>query len=63
MKKRDTTPEEELSKVEEGSLSAKEFRVVIRKMIQELGRGMNAQNEKIKNFNRVRKCKITIVQR
>ena len=42
MKERDKTPEEGLSEVEVGSLSEKEFRVVVRKMIQELGRGMNA---------------------
>ena len=47
MKERDKTPEEGLSKVEVGSLSEKELRVVIKKMIQELGRGMNAQNDKI----------------
>ena len=46
MKEGDKTPEEGLSEVE----VEKEFRVVIRKMIQELGRGMNAQNEKIKIF-------------
>ena len=52
MKEGDKTPEEGLSEVEVGSLSEKEFRVVVRKMIQELGRGLNAQNEKIKIFNK-----------
>ena len=42
MKEGDKTPEEGLSEVEVGSLSENEFRVVVRKMIQELGRGMNA---------------------
>ena len=42
MKEKYKTPEEGLSEVEVGSLSEKELRVVIKKMIQELGRRINA---------------------
>ena len=51
-KEQDKTPEEELSKVEIGNLPKKEFRVVIVKMIKELGRRMDTQSEKLKVFNK-----------
>ena len=51
-KEQDKTPEEELSKVEIGNLPKKEFRVVIVKMIKELGRRMDAQSKKLEVFNK-----------
>ena len=42
-KEQDKTPEEELSEVEIGNIPEKEFRVMIVKMIKELGRRMDAQ--------------------
>ena len=42
-KEQDKTPEEKLSKVEICSLLKKEFRVVIIKMIKELGRRVDKQ--------------------
>ena len=56
MKKQDKTPEEQLSEVEIGNLSGKEFRVMIVKMTQELRKRMEAQIEKIQEmFNKDRK--------
>ena len=52
MKEQDKTLEEELSEVETGNLPEKEFRVVIIKMIKELGRKMDAQSEKLEVFNK-----------
>ena len=53
MKEKDKTSEEQLSEVEIGNLPRKEFRVIIRKMIQDLGKRMEAQIEKIqKMFNK-----------
>ena len=52
-KEQDKTPEEELSKVEIGNLPKKEFRVVIKKMIKELGRRMDAQSKKLEVLNKV----------
>ena len=43
---------EELSEVEIGNLPEKEFRVMIVKMIKELGRRMDAQSEKLEVFNK-----------
>lgn len=51
MKEQDKTPEE-LSDVEIGNLPEKEFRVMIVKMIQKLGRKMDAQIDKLGVFNR-----------
>ena len=49
MKEQDKTPEKHLNEVETGSLPEKEFRVMIVKMIQNLGKRM----EKIqKTFNK-----------
>ena len=58
MKEQGKTPEEQPSEVEIGNLPEKEFRVMIVKMIQELGKRMDAQSEKLQeDFNRVRKYK------
>ena len=51
-KEQDKTPEGELSKVETGNLPEKEFRVMIVKMIKELGRRMDEQSEKLEVFNK-----------
>ena len=47
MKEQDITPEEKLSEVEIGNLPKKEFKVMIVKMIQDLGKSMEAQIKKI----------------
>ena len=49
MKEQYKTPEE-LSEVEIGNLPEKEFRVMIVKMIQDLGKRMEAQMEKIQEM-------------
>ena len=52
MKEQDKNPEE-LSEVEIGNLPEKEFRVMIVKMVQDLGKRMEAQIEKIQEmFNK-----------
>ena len=43
LKKQDKYPEEQLSEVEIGNLSKKEFRVMIIKMMQDLAKRMEAQ--------------------
>ena len=43
LKKQDKYPEEQLSEVEIGHLSKKEFRVMIIKMMQDLAKRMEAQ--------------------
>ena len=43
-KEQDKTPEKELSEMEIGSLSEKEFKVMIVKMIKELKRRMEEQS-------------------
>ena len=52
MKEQDKTPEEELSEVETDNLPKKEFRVIIVKMIKELGRRVDAQSEKLDVFDK-----------
>ena len=52
MKEQDKTPEEELSEMKIGNLPEKEFRLVIVKMIKELGRRMDAQSKKLEVFNK-----------
>ena len=53
MKEQDKTLEEQLRKVEIGKLPEKGFRVMIVKMIQDLGKRMEAQIEKIQEmFNK-----------
>ena len=47
MKKQDKTPEKQLNEVEIGNLPEKEFRIMIGKMIQDLGKRMEAKIEKM----------------
>ena len=47
MKERDKTPEKQLNKVEIGNLPEKEFRIMIVKMIQDLGKRMESRTEKM----------------
>ena len=47
MNEQDKTPEKQLNEVEIGNLSEKEFRIMILKMIQDLGKRMEAKIEKI----------------
>ena len=52
-KEQDKNPEEQVSEVEIGNLPEKEFRVMIVKIIQDLGKRMEAQAEEIqKMFNK-----------
>ena len=53
LKKKDKTPEEELSEVEISNLPNKEFNIMIIKMLKELRRRMDEQSEKIEVFNKV----------
>ena len=50
MKEHSKTPEEQISGVEMGNLPEKEFRVTIVNMIQDLGKRMEAQTEKIQEM-------------
>ena len=53
MKEQDKTSEKQLNEVEIGHLPEKEFRIMIVKMIQDLGEKMEAKIEKIQEmFNR-----------
>ena len=53
MKEEDKNPEEQLSEVQIGNLPKKESRVMIVKMIQDLGKRMEAQIEKMQDmFNK-----------
>ena len=45
MKGQDKTPEKQLNQVETGNLSEKEFRIMIVKMIQDLGKTMEKMQE------------------
>ena len=47
MKEQHNTPEKQLNEVENGNLPVKEFRIMVRKMIHDLGRGMEAKTEKM----------------
>ena len=47
MKEQDKTTEKQLNEVEIGNLPEKEFRVMIVKMIQDLGKRMEAKIEKM----------------
>ena len=54
MKEQDKTPEKQLNEVEIGNLPEKEFSIMIVKMIQDLGKRMEAKIEKMKEmFNKV----------
>ena len=53
MKEQDKTPETQLNEVEIGNLPEKEFRIMIVKMIQDLGKRMEAKIEKMQEmFNK-----------
>ena len=53
MKEKDKTPEKQLNEAEIGNLPEKEFRIMIVKMIQDLGKRMEAKIEKMqKMFNK-----------
>ena len=48
MKEQDKTPEKQLNKMEIGSLPEKEFRIMIVKMYQDLGKRMEAKSRRCK---------------
>ena len=50
MKKQDKTLEKQLNEVETGNLPEKEFRIMIVKMIQDLGKRMEAKIEKMQEM-------------
>ena len=53
MKEKDKTPEKKLNEMEIGNLPEKEFRIMIAKMIQDLGKRMAARIEKMQEmFNK-----------
>ena len=53
MKEQDKTPEKQLNEVEIGKLPEKEFRIMIVKVIQDLGKRMEAKVEKMQEmFNK-----------
>ena len=53
MKEQEKTPEKQLNEVEIGNLPEKEFRIMITKMIQDLGKRMEAKIKKMqKAFNK-----------
>ena len=53
MKEQDKIPEKQLNEVEIGNLPAKQFRIMIVKMIQDLGKRMEAKTEKMQEtFNK-----------
>ena len=47
MKEQDKTPEKQLNEVEIGNLPEKEFRIMIVKMIQDVGKRMEAKIKKM----------------
>ena len=53
IKEQDKTPEKQLNEVEIGDLPEKEFRIIIVKMIQDLGKRMEAKIERMQEmFNK-----------
>ena len=53
MKEQDKTPEKQPNEVETGNLPEKEFRIMIVKMIQDLGKRMEAKIKKMQEmFNK-----------
>ena len=53
MKEHDKTPEKQLNEVEIGNLPEKDFRIMIVKMIQDLGKRIEAKIEKMQEmFNK-----------
>ena len=56
MKEQDKTPEKQLNEVEIGNLPEKKFRIMIVKMIQDLGKRKEAKIEKMQEmFNKDRR--------
>ena len=53
MKEQDKTPEKQLNEVEIGHLSEKEFRIMTVKMIQDLGKRMEAKIEKMQEIFKI----------
>ena len=51
MKEQDKTPENQLNEVEIGNLPEKEFRITIMKMIQDLGKRMEAKIERMQEMS------------
>ena len=49
MKEQDKTPEKQLNEVDIVNLPEKEFRIMIVKMIQDLGKRMEAKTQKMKD--------------
>ena len=50
MKGQEKTPEKQLNEVEIGKFTGKEFRIMIVKMIQDLGKRMEAKTEKMQEM-------------
>ena len=50
IKEQDKTPEKQRNEVEIGNLPEKEFRIMIVKMIQDLGKTMEAKTEKVQEM-------------
>ena len=50
MEEQDKTPEEQLNEVETSNLPKTEFRVMIVKMLQDLGKRIEAQTKKIQEM-------------
>ena len=50
MKEQDKTPEKQLNEVERGTLPGKEFRIMGAKMIQDLGKRMEAKIKKMQEM-------------
>ena len=50
MKEQDKTPEKQLNEMEIGNLPEKEFRIMIVKMIQDLGKRMEVKIEKMQEM-------------
>ena len=50
MKEQDKTPENQLNEVEIGKIPEKQFRIMIVKMIQDLGKRMEAKIEKMQEM-------------
>ena len=50
MKGQDKTPEKQLNEMKVGNLPEKEFRIIIGKMIQDVGKRMEAKIEKMQEM-------------
>ena len=50
MKGQDKTPEKQLNEVEIGNLPKREFSIMIVKMIQDLGKRMEAKNRRVREM-------------